>query len=72
MLSAIEPARDVTFPIRALGTVVMFERSAWTRIRGPKALVRKTDSSTDIEIAVRDSLSLSEIAEKISAKCPQY
>lgn len=55
MLSAIEPTREVMFQIRELGTAVRFERSAWVRIRGPKALVRKADSSADIETVVRAS-----------------
>lgn len=55
MLSAIEPAREEIFPIQELGTAVRFERSAWVSIRGPKALVRKTDSSTDIETPVSAS-----------------
>lgn len=70
MLSAIEPAREVICPIRGLGTAVRFERSAWVSIRGPKALVRKTDSRTDIEITVRASLCLSEIAKKYQPNVP--
>lgn len=69
MFSAIEPTREVIFPIRELGIAVRFERSAWVRIRGPKVLVRKADSSEDIETDVRASYSLSQIAKKISMKC---
>ena len=63
MLSAIELTRELMFAVREMVAADMWGKRACVKIKGPKVLMRYSDSSAAILIVSRASKSLSQVAE---------